>query len=226
MKHNERVGRQVQVEISGQGPPALGGELRPLRAQHLLPRARWKGQGHPGLFPPQVKERQDALAAVPAVQGEHFPPGVGLDGHGVLVRAAEGGEVPLQAEQLVRSRGDAFQQDLVVAPRVLDHGLDALLGRRHVDLHPVDLRGPDAEGAASFFLGGCAQVDGSSHAGALLNTTVARGGRARVREYRLPWTETGAASTPPRLPQPLPPYSVASLLKISSQTPPRGTPTR
>src|ERR1700761_364060 len=52
------------------------------------------------------------------------------------------------------------------------------------------------------------------------------GGTATVRVHGIPWAGTGCASTPPRLPQPLPPYEGASLLSSSRQSPPDGTPTK
>ena len=59
-----------------------------------------------------------------------------------------------------------------------------------------------------------------------VNATTASGGSVIVSEWGRPWQGTGAASSRPRLPCPLPPYSVASLLIASTQTPPAGTPTR
>src|SRR5580658_2599291 len=53
-----------------------------------------------------------------------------------------------------------------------------------------------------------------------------KGGTATVRVQGIPYKGTGWASTPPRLPQPLPPYASLSLLSNSGQKPPRGTPTR
>ena len=60
----------------------------------------------------------------------------------------------------------------------------------------------------------------------LLKTRTPSGGRVRRREWLRPWSGSATASTAPRLPRPWPPYSLASLLRISFQGPPAGTPTR
>ncbi len=59
-----------------------------------------------------------------------------------------------------------------------------------------------------------------------LKISAAKGGSVRLRECARPWCGIGAASTPPKLPWPPPPYSMPSLLRISFQYPPTGTPTR
>src|SRR6266568_6515437 len=51
------------------------------------------------------------------------------------------------------------------------------------------------------------------------------GGKVIETENSLRWKRCASAFTPPRFPCPLPPYSVASLLRISFQYPPFGTPT-
>src|SRR6266404_6108537 len=58
------------------------------------------------------------------------------------------------------------------------------------------------------------------------STIVARGGRLRFTDSIRPPVLTGTDSTPPRLPQPEPPYSLASVFRISRQTPRDGTPTK
>src|ERR1700722_17215147 len=54
----------------------------------------------------------------------------------------------------------------------------------------------------------------------------ANGGKVRFSEKGRPWTGTSSAVTPPALPMPLPPYSLASLFRSSRQYPPEGTPRR
>src|SRR5947209_2689420 len=48
-----------------------------------------------------------------------------------------------------------------------------------------------------------------------LNATSPSGGSVIVSMYGRPWHDTGAASTPPKFPWPLPPYIRASLFRIS-----------
>src|SRR5262249_14625199 len=66
----------------------------------------------------------------------------------------------------------------------------------------------------------CQSVSGPVRSRAL------RGGSRNASEWVLPCAGRGAASTAPRLPSPLPPYSWASLFRDSRHRPPRGTPTR
>ncbi len=61
---------------------------------------------------------------------------------------------------------------------------------------------------------------------ALLKIMILRGGIETERECNLPWEGMGSAGMPPKFPQPLPPYSPASLFNISRQKPSRGTPMR
>ena len=56
--------------------------------------------------------------------------------------------------------------------------------------------------------------------------SAASGGKVSFREYGRPCTGYSSAMTPPEFPMPLPPYSLASLLRISRQNPPEGTPRR
>ena len=58
-----------------------------------------------------------------------------------------------------------------------------------------------------------------------LRNSAASGGRVSFSEYGRACTESSYAVHPPRLPIPLPPYSLASLLSSSRQKPPWGTPT-
>ena len=53
-----------------------------------------------------------------------------------------------------------------------------------------------------------------------------RGGSVRLRARGRPCTDTGTASSDPRLPQLLPPYRSESLFRTSRHVPPRGTPVR
>ena len=69
---------------------------------------------------------------------------------------------------------------------------------------------------------GCAVKDQPS----LLKNDADNGGSVIVKEWDRPCNATGAASTPPRLPMLLPPYTGASLFNASCQKPPRGAPTR
>lgn len=66
----------------------------------------------------------------------------------------------------------------------------------------------------------------SSHVAELFRNTAPSGGNVRFSAYGRPWRGMGAASTPPRFPQPLPPYSGASEFRNSCHHPPRGAPTR
>src|SRR3979490_2108792 len=55
---------------------------------------------------------------------------------------------------------------------------------------------------------------------------VASGGRFRLPDSGRPCVVTGTDSTRPRLPHPEPPYSLASVFRISLHTPRDGTPTK
>src|SRR6202795_1413307 len=55
---------------------------------------------------------------------------------------------------------------------------------------------------------------------------VDNGGRLRFTDSTRPWVLTGTHSTDPRLPHPEPPYSLASVFRISCQAPRNGTPTK
>jgi hypothetical protein len=57
-------------------------------------------------------------------------------------------------------------------------------------------------------------------------STVASGGSVRTTDRRWPCDGTGTVWTPPKLPWPLPPYSLASVFRISVHGPAHGTPTR
>ena len=57
-----------------------------------------------------------------------------------------------------------------------------------------------------------------------LKITIAKGGSVKEKENSFPCIGRHSASTPPKFPWPLPPYSSASLFINSFQNPPEGTP--
>src|ERR1700676_4967143 len=62
--------------------------------------------------------------------------------------------------------------------------------------------------------------------GSKRSTIGASGGGFELTHSGRPAVLTGTDSTPPKLPQPEPPYSLASVFRISRQTPRDGTPTK
>ncbi len=66
----------------------------------------------------------------------------------------------------------------------------------------------------------------TGQAGECRSQTVPSGGTRRVAEAGCPCHGSPAASMPPKLPTPLPPYVSASVLSTSSQRPSNGRPTR
>src|SRR5690242_18140338 len=85
---------------------------------------------------------------------------------------------------------------------------------------------PVIDARRDVFDNGAATAVGGSRRrhGACSSMIVASGGSDSVSEYCRPCEGSGAACTPPKLPCPLPPYTVASLFRTSRQKPSLGTP--
>ena len=150
------------------------------------------------------------LRAGPLHPGEERRPDVEAD-RGVVVDDVDDA-VPGVEDAGGRVRRVALGRDALVpvvvgGGRVLDLDLlePGVLPRRLVEM-PVD-------------------ADEAAHI-SLLKTRTPSGGRVRRREWLRPWSGSATASTAPRLPRPCPPYSFASLFRISFHGPPAGTPTR
>src|SRR5665811_1959859 len=118
----------------------------------------------------------------------------------------------------------------MVAPGLGFQHEHALARAEEVHFHPFDVGRPDPEETPPAPHGhgteGRPPDLGRRAQSSPLRNTAPRGGKVRFTECGRPWKAKGTAWTPPMLPWPLPPYSTASLLKISCQKPPLGTPTR
>src|SRR5690554_6475912 len=125
------------------------------------------------------------------------------------------------------SKSEASRQRTAVATSPGD-----MLASERGDLSPAEL-----DGFAKRAAGGLLrhQIDGSLEEllrrsyfalGLRLRNTAPSGGSVRFNETGRPWLGSGVASRPPWLPWPLPPNSLASVLRSSSQKPSAGTPRR
>lgn len=133
----------------------------------------------------------------------------------------------VEPEEVARAGRNVRDLAAVVAALVRCQGNVALVLAEQMDLDLRAVRGPDDEAAVV--------VPDRCRAEALLACQVAllfekktapSGGTVTRIEVGRPPQGTGVVSTLPKLPCPLPPYSIASLLKISYQVPGSGTPRR
>ncbi len=70
-------------------------------------------------------------------------------------------------------------------------------------------------------------IDRRSHAPlSCTSQTAPSGGTTRLARWAKPWLDPGSATTTPALPQSVPPYTAASVLRISRQRPGSGRPMR
>ncbi len=131
---------------------------------------------------------------------------------GPLLSSVETVEIPLARPHPIHYR-------FVVAARVASERNQALLAPQQPNLYHGHLGRPNPEAASVAGKRDCAEARPDFHPPVVsrLRKIAANGGSVRLSEKGREWQAMGDASTPPKLPWPLPPYSKASLFAISCQ---------
>src|SRR5690606_34634329 len=207
-------------EVTQCGQPACSRVERALRREgadvQLVEDVLVEGQAGPVVPGPLERWRAPGGAAVNAVRlvarcrvRQHVAT---VESVAVTLAGPDAGDAHCEIGVVVAPHRDRF------APRVVEHQLDRLYSGC-----------PDAErGAVALQARAERQRRAWRHApsGLRFRIRVARGGSVSVIDRSWPCEGSDAASTPPRLPTPLPPYTVASLFRISCQWRMAGTPSR
>ena len=121
--------------------------------------------------------------------------------------------LPAGVEHVAVARTGAAACGRAVIPVGAGLEIDERVLIQEVDLHEATLGRPDGEPGAVGAFGHRAEL--GCHLGP--RNRQPSGGTVNVSDHGIDWSGVGCASAPPRLPTPLPPYSVASLLSSSRQ---------